>query len=96
MIKVNDSNIIYKYVFHHGVVRQTFELPKETIVRQFGVQNISGIPHMVFWAEVRLSQTEMENRTFQIVGTGEEFTVLSTYYGSAQIGTYVFHLYEVF
>lgn len=96
MIRVEGLNIVYKYVFHEGVTRQSFELPKEAVVRSFGVQQIAGVPHMVFWAEVKAHQKDVENRTFQIVGTGEPFSVMSTYYGSAQIGAYVFHLYEVF
>lgn len=90
------KKVVYKYVFNRGVVRQSFELPKLTLVRSFGIQQIEGVPRMVFWAEVETDQLVTENRTFQIVGTGEEFSVLSTFHGTTMIGDYVFHLYEVF
>lgn len=90
------KKVIYKYVFNRGVVRQSFELPKNALVRNFVIQQIEGVPRLVFWAEVETDQLNMENRTFQIVGTGEEFSVLSTFHGTTMIGDYVFHLYEVF
>lgn len=86
---------VFKYVFHTGASKQAFQIPVGGWVRAFGVTKVDGIPHPTFWVEVDPDAGE-ESRTFQIVGTGERFTALSTYYGTMQIGAFVFHLYEVF
>ncbi len=86
---------VFKYVFHTGASKEAFQIPVGGWVRAFGVTKVGGVPHPAFWVEVD-PDAEVETRTFQIVGTGERFTALSTYYGTMQIGAFVFHLYEVF
>lgn len=47
------------------------------------------------WAIVNPDETQTETRTLRIVGTGHrEVVPFSTYRGTAQIGGFVWHLFE--
>ena len=54
---------------------------------------MQGIPTL--WCEVDIDGgTELEYRTFEIVGTGHEIPPKAVYVGTCLDGPYVWHLYE--
>ena len=78
--------MIYKYSL--DVYRNSFALPNGSTPRYVGVQNNK----LCLWVE--MGKGPVTNYTFQVVGTGweEDYT---NYVGSAQIGEYAWHVYQV-
>jgi hypothetical protein len=47
------------------------------------------------WAVHQSGVTDTDDREFQVIGTGIEFTVLGTHIGTVQTGPFVWHVFEV-
>lgn len=73
----------------------SLELPREAEIRHFAMDPSSHNLVLAMWVEM-IPENEKEIREFQVVGTGERFDILSTYYGTTITEGFVFHLYEIF
>jgi len=87
-----------KVVFKYHVKRvqvQTIELPKNAIFRHFAVQN----NELWAWFEIPADHVmklgPVEERHFELSGTGEWIPDPLLYLGTVNDGHFVWHLYEV-
>jgi hypothetical protein len=79
------------YKFNVDIV-DTFAVAMPAYARILHVGEQRGF--LCMWAELD-NQSELEVRTFHVRGTGNPFTgEEGTYIGTAQVGPYVWHVYE--
>lgn len=80
---------IYKYPLYapHNII----EMPVGAIPRFVATQ----MSEVMLWVEVDALAQATEERTFVLIGTGQQLPVGATYIGSVQNDGYVWHLHEV-
>lgn len=81
---------VWKFAVLGGTVPYVEPLPAGAKVLHLGQQR--GLPHI--WVEVE-ETAAAEDRTFQVIGTGQEIPGGAVYIGTWQEPPFVWHLYEV-
>lgn len=87
-------NKIWKYTFEGGAA-QTFEMPEGATILSVQTQH----DEVCLWAMVD-PDSRRETRTFELIGTGNPVTNIPkgmrrTYRGTAQVGGFVWHVFEI-
>jgi hypothetical protein len=82
---------IWKYQLFVADTLQALEMPKDSRIIYVAEQNGA----ICLWALVSISpKATTETRHFIIHGTGHPVRAQESYVGSAQIGTFVWHVFE--
>ena len=84
-------SVIWKYNLQIVDGKQHIEMPKYADV--LCVQAQYG--EIVFWAQINTSTKETMVRNFVVVGTGHPYKHAQNYIGTVQIGSLVWHVFEV-
>jgi hypothetical protein len=82
---------IHKFPVEGGTFRETtIPMPEDARVIHFGTQENL----MFFWVLLNLDKPSVERR-FHVVGTGWELHGVNEYIGTIQVGSFVWHAFEV-
>lgn len=84
------SRAIWKYEFEVTDIVQAYDIPQGYSIVHVEAQG----RHVCMWVDVNVEREKTE-RTFQIFGTGHPVPDDAAYIGTAQIGSFVWHLFEV-
>lgn len=85
---MNDNRSIWKFVLDLNNVNQCIAMPPGARIVHVNWQN-----GLCLWAEVLGGQSQTEDRTFVVHGTGH-FIPKGTYVGTVMAPPFVWHVYE--
>lgn len=88
------ARTIYKYPLALTDDIQIIIMPGGAEILHVGVQGENLVPRICLWAYIDPG-AETQPRTFRVFGTGHDLPTKHEYVGTVQMGSYVWHIFEV-